>query len=87
MHVRTQTAALKMVKTMAEQRTLKFADLSTTMGEAERLLNSGYQSAEKWNLAQCCGHLNEWLSYPIDRFPKPNLVIAALLKLMKITIG
>jgi len=72
---------------MTQKRKLHFADLHQAMVEAERLLESGYQSAGNWNLSQCCGHLSEWLRYPIDGFPQSNIVVRALMWMMKVTIG
>lgn len=72
---------------VTQKRKLHFNDLDQAIAEAERLLESGYQSAGNWNCSQCCGHLNEWLRYPIDGFPQSNMVVRALMWMMKITIG
>jgi len=38
-------------------------------------------------LSQVCLHLAQWLTFPIDGFPRPPLPIRALLWTMKVTVG
>jgi len=58
---------------MAEPRKLTFDSLDSAILDAEQLLGSGYEKAGNWNLVQVCGHLESWLSYPMDGFPKMDL--------------
>ncbi len=58
---------------MPEPRKLSFDSLNSAILSAEQLLNSGYEKAGNWNLVQVCGHLEKWLSYPMDGFPKMDL--------------
>ena len=69
------------------QRILVFKSLDEIVGDAERLLNQGYRSTGNWNLAQVCGHCGNWMSYPMDGFPRPFFLIGMVLWLMKVTIG
>ena len=55
---------------MPEPRKITFASLDAAILEAEQLLGSGYEKAGNWNFGQVCGHLENWLSYPMDGFPK-----------------
>ena len=55
---------------MPEPRKISFASLDAAILEAEQLLGSGYEKAGNWNFGQVCGHLENWLSYPMDGFPK-----------------
>ena len=72
---------------MAEKRSLSFENLNQAIDEARRLLNSGYQQHGDWNLSQCCGHLQQWITFPVDGFPNPGPVMGSILWLMKVTIG
>lgn len=72
---------------MPVKRQLSFDNLDQAIAEAERLLNSGYRQHGKWNLSQCCGHLQQWLSFSMDGFPNPGPWVAAALWLMKVTLG
>ena len=72
---------------IVEKRKLEFDGLTSALAEAERLLDSGYQAAGNWNFSQCCGHLNEWLRYPMDGFPKSNPAMNALMWILRSTIG
>ena len=55
---------------MPEPRKISFATLDAAILEAEQLLGSGYEKAGNWNFGQVCGHLENWLSYPMDGLPK-----------------
>ena len=52
-----------------------FATFADAVADAERLLARGYDRAGNWSLAQCCGHLANWLNYQIDGFPKLPLLV------------
>lgn len=58
---------------MPEPRKLSFDSLDSAIQDAEQLLSSGYETAGDWNLVQVCGHLEKWLSYPMNGFPKMDL--------------
>jgi len=69
------------------RRTLQYADLDAVIADAELLLTKGYDKTGNWDLAQCCLHLTQWLTFPIEGFPKPPLPIRMMLWMMKVTIG
>jgi hypothetical protein len=69
------------------RRTLEFRDLGEAVRDAEALLAGGYDRAGQWDLAQVCGHLAEWLRFPVDGFPRPPLPIRVLLWAMRTTVG
>ena len=48
------------------RRPLQFNSLAEIVAEAEHLHQGGYDPAGKWDLAQVCGHLADWSSYPMD---------------------
>lgn len=58
--------------------------LDDIVAEANRLLQSGYESKGNWNLAQTSFHLTEWARFPMDGFPKPSLMLKAIFGLMKL---
>lgn len=72
---------------MPTRRELTFATLDDITRDAENLLANGYDRAGNWDLAQCCGHLTEWMRYPLDGYPKVPLVLAPVVWLMKVTVG
>ena len=76
-----------MVKSEPKKRQLKFNDFDEMMAEVRSLMESGYVSNGNWNLAQACGHLSEWMRFPMDGFPVPPLPIKAIMWLMKVTVG
>ena len=71
---------------MVEPRKLRFDSLDAVGGELDALLN-GYTSVGSWNLGQVCGHLEQWMSFPMDGFPSAPFPISTMLWLMKTTIG
>ena len=72
---------------MPRKRQLSFDNLEQGIQEAESLLSAGYDKHGNWTLAQCCGHLENWLSYPMDGFPKPGLIMGWMLWVMKVTFA
>ncbi len=69
------------------RRQLRFDTLADAVRDAETLLANGYDKAGKWSLGQCCGHLANWLTYPLDGFPKIPLVLRPVMWVMRKTIG
>ncbi|MBA4188162.1 MAG: hypothetical protein C0467_09110 [Planctomycetaceae bacterium] len=70
-----------------ERRKLSFATLDEVVADAENLLANGYDRAGNWDLGQVAGHLANWLSYPVEGFPKFPLVFWPILWLMRVTTG
>ena len=73
--------------TKPSRRQLRFDTLDDVARDAENLLAKGYDKAGTWDLAQVCGHVANWMTYPVEGFPKPPAVIAAMLWMMKKTVG
>jgi hypothetical protein len=69
------------------RRTLELSDLDDVVREAESLLASGYDKAGNWDLGQVCGHVADWMSYPLDGFATPPLPIRMMLGAMRLTLG
>jgi hypothetical protein len=69
------------------RRALEFRDLDEVVRDVEALRAGGYDKAGSWDLAQVCGHLADWLSFPLDGFPTPPLPIRLMLWTMRNTIG
>jgi hypothetical protein len=53
-----------------QRRQLRFATLDEAVRDAENLLAKGYEKTGKWDLTQCCHHLSEVMTYPLDGFPR-----------------
>ncbi len=68
-------------------RKIAFATLDDVVRDAETLLARGYDKAGKWDLAQVCSHLAEWLSFPVAGFPKVPLVLKPMVWLMRVAVG
>lgn len=69
------------------RRELEFDSLDDAVSEAKRLLADGYLPAGNWNLAQVLGHCSDWLSFPMDGYPRAALPIRVMLWMMKISFG
>lgn len=69
------------------RRKLAWTELSEVVNDVENLRVSGYHSVGKWNLAQCCGHIADWMTFPLDGFPRQPWIIRAFLSLLKWTMG
>ena len=72
---------------MAEKRSLVFSDWGDVLNELDQLSGCEYEQAGQWNLGECCNHLNDWLGYPMDGFPKSPFPAGAMLWMMKVVIG
>lgn len=72
---------------MATRRELRFDSLDDVVRDAESLLATGYDRAGTWDLAQVCGHLADWLTYPVAGFPRAPLPIRVMLRLVRATLG
>lgn len=57
------------------------------MADVHALQDAGYVSNGNWTLGQACGHLADWVRFPMDGFPKAPLPIKAMMWVMKHTIG
>lgn len=57
------------------------------MAEVHSLIEGGYVCNGNWNLSQICGHLADWMRFPLDGFPVPPLPIKVIMYLMKVTVG
>ena len=64
-----------------------FASLDDVVRDAEHLLAVGYEKAGNWDLAQCCDHLANWLTYPVAGFPTAPLPIRMMLAVVRRTMG
>lgn len=69
------------------RRQLQFASLDEIVPDAENLLAKGYEKAGNWDLAQVCGHLAEWLRFPVEGFPKAPAPIRAVFWVLRKTVG
>ncbi len=70
-----------------QRRRLRFANLGDVVREAESLHASGYQQAGKWDLGQVCGHLADWMAFPMDGFPAMTFPGRAMGFVVRNTIG
>ena len=69
------------------RRSLELHDLDAVVREARLLDQAGYIQVGKWNLAQTCLHLEDWLRYAVDGYPKPPLPVALIMSVMRLTMG
>jgi Protein of unknown function (DUF1569) len=69
------------------RRVLNFTDLDDAARDAESLLAGGCDRAGNWNLAQVCGHLTDWMRYPLDGYPHQPAPVRPILWLMKHAFG
>ena len=75
-----------MAKPDTRKRQLKFNHLDEMMNEVRSLNETGYVSNGNWTLGQTCGHLAEWMRYPIDGFPVMPLPIRVIFWMLKKTV-
>jgi hypothetical protein len=69
------------------RRALDFRDFDAVVRDAESLAAGGYDRAGHWDLGQVCGHLADWLGFPLDGFPRPPWPVRLLLWFVRHTTG
>ena len=52
-----------------------------------QLLKQGYQQTGTWDLAQTALHLNDWITFPIDGYPRLPVWQRFPLWVLKVTAG
>lgn len=65
----------------------EFSSLDEVVDQVEKLHRDGYRSWGKWNLAQTCEHLSDWMGYMIDGYPTAPLPVRVMLGALRVTIG
>lgn len=76
-----------MANTTPKKRPLHLQDFEALMVEVTSLYEKGYISNGNWTLAQICGHLSDWMRFPIDGYPVSPLPMRAIFWLMQKTVG
>jgi hypothetical protein len=71
---------------MATRRQVSFADWDQVEADL-RHLSKGYSQHGKWNLEQASRHLNDWLRFPMDGFPKAPWFVAVLMVAIRTSMG
>lgn len=65
----------------------KLSSLEEVVERLEKLHREGYRSLGKWNLAQTCEHLSDWMGYMLDGYPTAPIPVRTLLWVMRVTVG
>jgi hypothetical protein len=73
--------------TLVTRRKLTFGTLDEVSRDAENLFAVGYDKAGNWDLSQVCGHIADWMTFPIAGFPKAPLPIRMMLGMVRVTLG
>lgn len=76
-----------MAKPEPKKRPLSFNSFEEMMADVHSLIEHGYVSNGNWTLAQTCGHLSDWMRFPLDGFPVPPLPMRIIFWVMKKTVG
>ena len=76
------------MKTVSEQRRqLRFNSFDQVHLDLDTLVSGEYLQTGQWDLSQTCAHLNDWMTYPIDGYPRMALPFRGILWSMKVSIG
>lgn len=70
-----------------EPRRLEFSSLQEVEAEARRLHEVGYEQIGNWDLAQTCGHLEDWMRFPVEGFPNAGFPMNLMLWGIRNTMG
>jgi hypothetical protein len=72
---------------MTLRKDLKFNDLQEVLDDLDGLVRNGYVATKNWDLSQTCEHLADWMTFPIDGFPKSPIVVSVIVGLLRVTRG
>ena len=70
-----------------QRRRLRFERLDDAVTDAQMLRTTGYERAGTWDLSQVCGHLSEWLRFPLDGLPPAPMPLRFVFWLVRNSIG
>ena len=70
-----------------QRRELTFQNFGEVRREVESLQTEGYTKMGNWDLAQVCNHLSDWLTFPVDGFPKAPWIVRWILWFLSKTIA
>ena len=70
-----------------QRRNLRFSTHEEVKTDLMNLYSKGYTKAGEWDLSQTANHLADWMSFPMDGFPKSPFLIKILIGIMRITQG
>jgi Protein of unknown function (DUF1569) len=70
-----------------QRRDLRFARLSEVQDDLKKLASRNYTKTAEWDLSQVAEHLADWMTFPIDGFPKPPWLVVILIGAMRVTLG
>ena len=71
----------------SQRRSLSFENLDQVVDDVRALQLHGYTAVGKWDLAQVCKHLVDWMRFPMDGFPEPSLIQRIFYALIRVMIG
>ncbi len=74
-----------MAKTEPQKRQLNYKNFDDMMADVRTLHSGGYSRHGSWTLGQACGHVAEWMRFPLDGFPKPPLPMRGIFWFMRTT--
>ncbi len=69
------------------RRDVRFSSLTDVKSDLFTLQSKGYTKAGKWDLSQVANHLSDWISFPMDGFPKMPWFVKILIGVMRVTQG
>lgn len=55
--------------------------------QLQQLQARGFEQRGKWDLEQTARHLNDWLSFLMDGFPDPPMLLKPVLVLLRLFLG
>jgi hypothetical protein len=69
------------------RRDVRFSSLADVKSDVLNLQANGYTQTGSWDLSQIANHLSDWISFPMDGFPKMPFPIKILIGIMRVTQG
>ena len=76
-----------MPQSESKKRQLHYKDFDEMLADVEALQSGGYVRRGNWTLGQACGHVADWMRFPMDGFPKPPLPMRVVFWVMKMTVA
>jgi len=72
---------------MTQRREIRFGNLEEVKADLASLLVRPYAPKGAWDLSQITNHLADWMTFPMDGFPKMRFFVKLLVGTMRVTQG
>ncbi len=72
---------------LMQRRNIRFSTIEAVKADLMNLNAKSYMKTGEWDLSQTANHLADWMSFPMDGFPKSSFMLQILIGILRNTQG